>query len=487
MTLSTTATRPLRRGATEAIPLYLQLYRRFRAAILAGGLGPGGRLPSTRDLARDLGCSRTTAEQAYAQLEAEGYVVRYTGRGTTVARFQPEEPQGARAPRVRAPRLLGRGLSARGEGIVRATHCEEPERIRPFNAGLPALEAFPLALWNRLQARCARRSGGTLLGYGDPAGYRPLREAVAAYLGTARGVVCAPEQVVILTSSQQALDLASRLLLDPGDAAWIEDPGYLGARSALLAAGARLVPVPVDGEGLRVDVGRRRAERARLAYVTPSHQYPTGTTLSLERRLALLEWADRSGAFVIEDDYDSEFRYARRPLAAIQGMDASERILYIGTFTKVLFPSIRIAYMVVPRDLVAAVVRARAFMDGHTPQLSQAVLTAFIQEGHFGSHVRRMRSLYQERRDTFLDAAARELRDRVELGPSDAGLRVAAYLRPGTDDRAVARRGEKRGLDLPPLSRFYLKAGGRPGLVLGYAGLTPAAIRAGMRTLARIL
>jgi GntR family transcriptional regulator / MocR family aminotransferase len=471
----------------RAAPLYVQVYRRFRGAILAGGLGPGARLPSTRDLARDLRCSRTTAEQAYAQLEAEGYVVRRTGDGTTVADFQPEHP--ARPPRAHARpvRSSRRALSQRGQAVSASIWCEEPLAIRPFNAGLPALEAFPVEAWNRLQARCARRAGRALLGYGSPAGYPPLREAVAAYLGTSRGVVCSPEQVIILTSSQQALDLVTRMLLDPGDAAWLEEPGYLGARSALQAAGARVIPVPVDEEGLRVDVGRARAEAARLVYLTPSHQYPTGVTLSLERRLALVEWADRAGSFIIEDDYDSEFRYAGRPLAAIQGLGASDRILYVGTFTKVLFPSIRLAYLVAPLDLVGALVKARAFMDGHTPQLAQAVVAEFMSEGHFGSHVRRMRALYQERRDVLKDAAARTMGDRLRLGPSDAGLRVTAYLRPGKDDRKVAARAAARGLDVPPLSRFYLGKEVKAGLVLGYAGLSPAAIRDGMRTLSAVV
>jgi GntR family transcriptional regulator/MocR family aminotransferase len=326
-----------------------------------------------------------------------------------------------------------------------------------------------------------------MLGYGDPAGYAPLRESIAAYLATARGVRCSAAQVVVLTSSQQALDLAARLLVDPGDGAWLEDPGYPGARAALLAAGARVVPVPVDGDGLDVADGVRRAGRARLAYVTPSHQYPTGATLSLERRLALLAWARRTGAWIVEDDYDSEFRYDGRPLAAIQGLEPGSRVVYVGTFTKVLFPSLRLAYVVLPAELVVPFVTARTLLDGHTATLPQAVLADFIAEGHFAAHLRRMRTLYRERRDVMVDAVRGRLDGALRLGPSDAGLHVTGHLDARADDRSAARRAARHGVETPPLSSFFLSARRSPGLVLGYAGLSPEAIRAGVRALAAAL
>ena len=465
-------------------PLHLQIYRRIRGAILSGALPAGARLPSTRTLAIDLGVSRTTAEEAFAQLEAEGFLVRRVGDGTYVS--LPEAPA---KPARRAPRAVvgRRELSTRGRVLAGHPILPEPQTIRAFEAGLPALEAFPVETWNRLLARRLRRSGRDLLGYGQPAGYAPLREAVATYLGTSRGVVCTPAQVVILTSSQQALDLAARLLLDPGDDAWMEEPGYPGARAGLEAAGARIVPVPVDSAGLDVARGEALAPGARLVYVTPSCQYPLGVTASLERRLALLAWAERAGAWIVEDDYNSEFRYTGRPLAAIQGLDAAGRVLYVGTFTKSLFPSLRLAYLVAPEDLVDAFVRARMLQDGHTPTLPQAVLADFVTEGHFGAHIRRMRSLYQSRRDALLDEAARALPRHVTLGPAEAGFHVTAHLPEGTDDRAVQRRAADQGIDVQPLTRYYAGAEPRPGLVLGYVGLSPEAIRAGVRGLAGLV
>ena len=395
----------------------------------------------------------------------------------------PDSPARPAAPRpgqspARSPGA--RSLSARGRAITAAGACPEPTVPRAFAAGLPALEAFPFDTWSRLVTRRLRRSGRSLLGYGDPAGYGPLREAVAAYLGTARGVTCDARQVIILTSSQQALDLTARLLVDPGDEVWMEEPGYLGGRAALTVAGARIVPVPVDENGLDVARGEALAPLARLAYVTPSHQYPLGVTLSLERRLALLAWAERAGSFLVEDDYDSEFRYTGRPLAAIQGLDSGGRVLYVGTFTKALFPSIRLAYLVAPEDLVDAFVHARTLMDGHTPTLLQAVLADFLAEGHFGVHVRRMRALYHERRDALLEAGA-------TLGPVEAGFHATLHLPEGTDDVAVARRAASRGVEVQPLSRFYAGDETTPGLVLGFAGLAPEAIREGMRRLLDVL
>lgn len=475
------------------LPLHLQIYRRIRGSVLAGTLSPGSRLPSTRTLAADLGVSRTTAEEAFAQLEAEGYLVRRVGDGTYVA--LPDAParpvRGMTRPvRGMARRSGQRELSARGRMIAGQDAYSEPSQVRPFSAGLPALEAFPFDAWNRLLTRRLRRSGRQFLGYGDPAGYGPLREAVATYLGTARGVACSPAQVVILTSSQQALDLAARLLIDPGDGVWMEEPGYLGARSAMAAAGARIVPVPVDDAGLDVARGEETAPTARLACVTPSHQYPLGVTMSLERRLALLAWAERAGAWIVEDDYDSEFRYKSRPLAAIQGLDPAGRVIYVGTFTKALFPSLRLAYLVAPEDLAPAFIHARTLQDGHTPTLLQAVLADFLNEGHFGAHIRRMRTIYEARRNVLVEAAGRELDGRALLGPAEAGFHTTLHLPEGTDDRAVARQAEAQGIDTQPLSRFYLgDAGGtaRPGLVLGYGGLTPEAIREGMRGLGRAL
>lgn len=461
-------------------PRYRQVYRQIRDAILERRLRAGERLPSTRTLATESAIARKTAEEAYAQLEAEGYIVRRGGSGSFVADI-------ATMQRTRGEvRLAGRrALSKRGRGIAASTACVEPTVVRAFAAGLPALDAFPIELWQRIIARHARALDARSLVYGDPHGLPALREAIASYLAHARGVRCDASQVVIVSSSQQALDLIARLTIDPDEEAWIENPSYPGARAALVAAGAKLVPVRVDDEGLDVAHGVDLAPKARLAYVTPSHQYPLGKTMSLERRLALLEWARRADAWVIEDDYDSEFRYDGRPVPSIQGLDSAGRVIYVGTFTKVLYPSLRLGYLVLPPDLARSFVNARAQIDGHAPTFLQGVVAEFLREGHFGAHVRRMRALYRARRDLFLEAAEKQL-PMLAFPMLHAGLRATGFFNDARDDRAASRDAARAGLDAPALSKYYVGRG-KPGLVLGYAGLTPDAIRRGVRDLGRVL
>jgi GntR family transcriptional regulator/MocR family aminotransferase len=323
-----------------------------------------------------------------------------------------------------------------------------------------------------------------LLDVGDPAGHRALREATAGYLGAARGVRCDWRQVLIVSSTQQALDLVARVVLDPGDEAWLEEPGYLGARAALTMAGARIVPVPVDAEGIVVEQGVALAPRARLAYVTPSHQYPLGVTATLARRMALLAWADRAAAWIVEDDYDSEFRYAGRPLASVQGLDRWGRVLYAGTFNKVMFPALRIGYLVVPPDLIEPMTAARAATDGPTATLAQAALADFIDDGHFGAHIRQMRRLYEERRDVLRRELDERMGDVLTVSHADTGLHLTAFLSRGRDDRPLAAAAAAAGLDVPPLSRYYIGRAGRRGLVLNFGGAGPAEIAAGVRALA---
>ncbi|HEX7154076.1 MAG TPA: PLP-dependent aminotransferase family protein [Thermoanaerobaculia bacterium] len=469
--------------ADDDTPRYRHVYRHIRAAIEERRLAAGERLPSTRALAAEAGLARKTVEEAYAQLEAEGYLVRRGGSGSFVADVARAMP----ARHQRVVKLSGRRtLSKRGRAIAASTACVEPTTVRPFAAGLPAVDAFPLELWQRLVTRHARRLDGAALIYGDPAGHPPLREAIAAYLGNARGVRCDASQVVIVSSSQQALDLIARLTIDPGDDVWIENPSYPGARAALHGSGARLVPVRADDDGLDVAQGIELAPAARLAYVTPSHQYPLGSTMSLERRLALLASARRADAWIVEDDYDSEFRYDGRPVPAIQGLDTAGRVIYVGTFTKVLFPSLRLAYLVLPPDLVQSFVNARAQIDGHAPPFLQGVVAELITEGHFGAHLRRMRALYRGRRDVFLEAAQKHLRS-LEFPVLHAGLRATGFFRDGRDDREASRQAARRGIEAPPLSRYYLGGPARTGLVLGYAGLTPEEIRRGVRELAKVV
>jgi GntR family transcriptional regulator/MocR family aminotransferase len=475
----------------SSIPLYRQLYEALRTAILAGRLRAGARLPATRTLAGEFGISRNTVMNAYAQLLAEGYVEGEVGSGTYVARTLPDELLYARAGATRMQLLSRRGrtLSRRGT-LLAATRVPTPPfpgELKAFRPGVPALDAFPYELWARLVARRWRRPQRALLGYGDPAGHRPLREAIASYLGAARAVACEASQVIVVAGSQQALNVAARMLLDEGEAAWIEDPGYLGTRGALLGAGARLIPVPVDAEGLDLEAGKARSPEARLIYVTPSHQYPYGVTMSLPRRLALLEWASRAGAWVLEDDYDSEYRYAGRPLAALQGLDREGRVIYLGTFSKVLFPALRLGYLVVPPDLVEAFVAARAMVDRHSPTLDQAALADFIAEGHFARHIRRMRGLYAERQAILVEAARQQLAGLLDVPPAEAGMHLVGWLPAGVDDVDASQRAAAHGVEAPPLSLYSLEPLRRRGLLLGYTAVGEKEIREGVQRLAKAL
>ena len=473
----------------DARPLYRQLYEALRDAILEGQLLPGMQLPATRGLAEQLGISRFTVVSAFEQLLAEGYIQGQVGAGTFVSRELPDTTRPgrliARDPHgAQPPRLSQRGMLL---AATRLTNAPEEGRPRAFRPGQPALDHFPVATWARIAARLYRKPPEALLTYGTIAGYQPLREAIAAYLRAARGVVCEPEQVIIVAGAQQALDLAARVLLDPGDAAWIEDPGFPGARAALQGAGAELVPVPVDAEGLALAQGERARPDARLAYVTPSYQYPLGITMSLARRLALLEWARRAGAWILEDDYDSEFRYVGHPLAALAGLDTTGQVIYMGTFSKVLFPALRLGYLVVPPSAVDAFVQARALAGRHAPTLEQAVLADFIGEGHFARHIRGMRALYQERQTALVDAARAELKGLLEVSPSAAGMHLVGWLDPAMDDRAVTAHLAGLGIEARSLSAHALQVTPRPGILLGYTAWDTEEIRDGVLRLAGAL
>ncbi len=469
-----------------------QLYRQIRDAVLSGRLGPGARLPASRSLASTLGVARQTILDTYDQLASEGYLEGRHGSGTFVAEVLPDDLLRVRGGVTTRPHVadrVHRGLSARGAMLAASLVIPVPLRtpLRPFRIGHPAVDEFPFHIWRRLAARRWHRPPRDLTGYGYPGGYPPLREAIASYLGMVRAVRCAPEQVIVVGGSQQALDLAARLLVDPGDAVWFEEPGYLGARAALTGAGGRVIPVPVDHEGLDVATGERQAPDARMAYVTPSHHYPLGVTMSLARRLALLTWASRANAWILEDDYDSEFRYTGHPLAALQGLDTGGRVIYIGTFSKTLLPEFRLGYLVVTSDLVDAFTSARAVADRQSPTLDQAVLTDFIVEGHFARHIRRMRQLYAERQRLLLEAAQHELAGSIDLRPEAAGLHLVGYLPTGEDDAAVSRAAYARGVDAVALSATYLDPPRARGLLLGYAAYSEAEIKNGMRQLARAL
>lgn len=472
--------------------LVQQLYQNLRSAVLDGRLPVGMRLPASRLLAAELGLARNTVLTAYEQLVAEGYLESRTGDGTYVSRALPDDLLSVGAPTTSTkstPVTVAQSLSSRSQELAAANlgGWEGDHAPRPFRPDLLALDHFPLDIWARLVSRQWRDVTLTLLSYGDAAGFRPLREEIAAYLGAARGVRCTADQVLITAGAQQGIDLAARTLLNPGDMVWVENPMYRGARGALIAAGAALIPVAVDEEGLDVASAQQRAPDARAAYVTPSHQYPTGVTMSLARRLALLEWAERTGAWIIEDDYDSEYRYNCRPLAALQGLDRAGRVIYTGTFSKVLFPALRLGYLVVPQALIEAFVRLRALSDRQSPSVDQAVLAAFLRDGHFARHIRRMRALYAERQAALVEAAPRILGGGLTIRSADAGLHVVGWLPPGVDDKAIARVANAAGISTPAITQSALAPLSQGGLILGYAALTPAQIVEGLHRLRRVL
>ncbi len=457
-------------------PLYRQLYDALRAAILDGRLVAGARLPSTRALAADLRVGRNTVLSAYDQLAAEGYLDGKVGAGTRIAAHLPDRllEVGARTYKAPSPEREPVFLSRRGSAmssVRRSVPHYDRDIGRAFQHGLPAIDQFPATLWSRLLARRARDPRTGLFGYETGEGFRPLRGAIAAYAGAARGVVCTADQVIVTAGAQAALDLAARMVIDPGDAVWIEEPGYLGARGAFLGAGARLVPVPVDAEGLDVEAGIAAEKKPRLIYVTPSHQFPLGVTLSLKRRLALLDFAWRTGAWIVEDDYDSEYRYSGRPIAALQGLDRSGRTLYMGTFAKTLFPALKVGYLIVPDELIDPF-RTAIRISGHVPPAAiQSALADFIGEGHFGTHVRRMLAVYAERRARLLACVENELSNFLEPAPSDGGIQIAAWLKGGGNDRKAAEAAMRADVHVTPLSSYYLGARRRQGFHLGYAAI----------------
>ncbi len=474
-------------SSSQGLGLRERLCAALRQAIRNGSLTHGARLPATRVMAQDLAISRVTVEAAYAQLETEGYVVRRTGQGSFVA-INMAAPQtqhkAKRAQPLDPARLRPADLSQRGQGMLATGGCQEPMRLQAFAAGSPDLRAFPHALWRQLTARRLRQQPEDLMRYGDPQGRADLRTAIAQYLVHSRGVRCTPEQVLVLTSSQQALQLLATLLLDPGDSVWMEDPGYRGARTAFAASGARLHPMAVDSEGMQMDLSQTAAA-PRLVYLTPSHQYPTGHTLSLPRRMALIDYAERHGTWIVEDDYDSEFLYDGRPTPSLQGLDNSGRVVYIGTFSKALFPSLRIAYAVLPPQLVAPMVTTRTVYDGHVAQLAQAVTADFMTQGHFAAHLRLMRQLYRSRRDLLLELLQRYLPWAQALN-SSGGLQIGVALPKGSETD-LSYQAAARGIATPSLSALYHDVHNRnDGWLLGFAALQPDEISVAVKSLAKL-
>jgi GntR family transcriptional regulator / MocR family aminotransferase len=472
-------------------PLYRRVYLALRSVIHAGRLGPSARLPSTRALAADLGVSRNTIMLAYEQLAAEGYVVSRHRSTTSVAGAVPARAVATASaiqpsPRVSAyaQRLIDHPATPSPAAFVR-----RPGLRYDFRYGRPAVDEFPREIWRRLLAVHARRTSRDAVGYASPAGYAPLRDALSEYLRRARALSCDPAQIVIVNGSQQAFDLAARVLLDPGDRAVVEEPHYPGATVTFEAAGASLLRIPVDASGL--DTSQLPSDRGgtRLAYVTPCHQFPTGVIMPLERRLALLAWASRVGAWVVEDDYISEFRYEGRPLEALQSLDRDGRVIYVGTFSKTLFPALRVAYLVLPPALVRPFAAAKWAADRFSATLAQEALADFITSGQFERYLRRASGRNASRRRALIGALHQHFGSRVEVAGENTGVHLLVWVndRRPRDVEGMVARAAKAGVGIYPIAPYYARAPRRAGLLFGYASLTEAEIRAGIRVLADVL
>ena len=473
----------LRRGDG---PLYRRIYLSLKDAIRQGRIGPQSRLPSTRSLAHDLGVSRNTVVLAYEQLAAEGYVVNRDRASASVAQGNFTRPPEAAPPAFQKspPRLSA--YSRRLEGRTGSSSFAVRPGIRyDFRYGLPPADEFPRQIWRRLMAARAKTASREALGYASPAGYEPLRGALAQYLARARGMSCGPEQIVIVSGSQQAIDLVSRVLVDPRDRVVTEEPHYPGATVPFEAAGAKLLYVPVDSAGLDTE---RLPARARLAYVTPCHQFPSGVIMPLERRRALLDWAARADAWIVEDDYVSEFRYEGRPLEALQALDHSGRVIYVGSFSKTLFPALRLAYLVLPRPLVPAFLDAKWAADRFSPMLAQQALADFIADGQFERYLRRAGNRNAARRRTLIAALRQQFGERIEVAGENTGVHLVVWLnqlRPA-ELAPVIERAASAGLGLYSVAPCYRLPQRRAGLLFGYASLSEAEIRAAVRILGEI-
>jgi GntR family transcriptional regulator/MocR family aminotransferase len=477
-------TLPVDRRSCKAF--HRQIYDEFRRRILRGELTTGEIVPSTRQLAHDLRISRLPVLEAYAQLVAEGYFETRAGAGTFITRSLKlsETAMASRSTTaLRAPQRISAGAKA-------LPPYERPwwaERLGPFQVGQPELHDFPVNIWSRLVGRYARSMHVRDLQYGDPFGMPELRTAVATYLRTFRAVRCSPEQIMITSGSQQALDLCVRVLLDSGDQVWVEEPGYWLVKQVLTAAGCRRVPVAVDGEGLNVELGIRLAPRARAALVAPSHQYPLGVTMSVARRLKLLEWASAAAAWIIEDDYDSEYRYDSMPIASLQGLDQSDRVIYIGNFSKVMFPALRLGYVVVPIELRERFAAVRQTMDICPAHLNQATMADFIREGHFARHLRRMKPIYGKRRDVLVTELERYLSRCCQIVGSAAGMHLVLVTPARIDDVGIARKAASQSLWLSPLSASYAGTSAKSGFVLGFGNTKESRIPRAVQTLRHLL
>jgi len=472
-------------------PLHRQLYGELRRAILSGRLAPRQKVPSTRSLAQSLGISRTTVTQSYEQLLSEGYLETRHGSGTFVCAQLPDDLlHSPPLKTIASPAQTSVKLSSYGQRLAQTPFAlpAAPQEPISFRHSRPAFQQFPLNTWRKLLLRHCRTHDSWLDYATDPQGDYGLRQAIARYLARARAIQCQPEQILITNGTQQALDLILRVLLEPGEAIALEDPGYLSARRIFLSHHAHLMPIPVDAAGLCVrHLAALDIPPIRLVYVTPSHQFPTGATLSLSRRLELLSWASRTGALILEDDYDSEYRYGDRPIPALQGLDPGHSVIYIGTFSKVLFPSLRIGYLVLPPNLASLVAHAKWLSDRQLPMLDQRVLADFIEEGHLESHIRRMRSHYDRCRQTLVQALQTHFGSQATIFGEKAGIHVMVHFSLPCLEVEILKRAAQAGIGLMSARPYHLHAESHNNFILGYSELDHATIQQGIERLAQVL
>jgi GntR family transcriptional regulator/MocR family aminotransferase len=467
-----------------------QLYTAMREMIHAGGLHQGERLPASHTLAKDLKISRTTVINVFEILTSEGLVESRTGAGTYVSNAwmatRPDTPKPGNVEINRQPmrkphlsRIFTQAMDAFADRL--------PHKTKAFTTALPAFDAFPRALWAQHAARHWRDDTEVSLGYADPRGYWPLRQAIASHLLSNRGIKCEAEQIFIVSGAQQAFQLIGSLLLDPNDDVWFENPGAIGARNSLITCGANLIPVPVDEDGLVVESGLEQAPDFRLAFVTPSHQQPLGVSMSVERRYALLQAAEDANAYIIEDDYDGEFRYSGHPPPTLKSIDSIGRVIYVGTFSKTLFPALRLGFFLAPEPLVGVFNRVSEALLQGVPTSNQAVVADFMQEGHFATHIRRMRKIYAERHQVLCDAASEHLSGLLDIVPTDTGLHTIGRLAPGLSETEISRDALERDIVVTPIERYCIAPCDVKGLVLGFSGIKPPEIITGVDILAEVL
>ncbi len=472
---------------SAAPPLYSQLYEQFRQMILSKRLRPGDRLPATRDLAIELGVSRTIITQSFEQLILEGYLLGKTGSGTFVADVLPDSLiNAATSEKKNFVPDNGKSFEKTADLIPEELlhrNCNK-EDVTPFQTGHAALDLFPYNIWYEVSKKVFKNLKQYPLGYEESIGYEPLRNEIAKYLRISRAVKCEAEQIIIVNGSQQGLNLIVQCLLKRGDRIWMEDPGYHGMKFACLNRNVTICPVPVEKDGINVNFGISKYPEAKLAYVTPSHQFPLGVTLSLNKRLQLLEWANQRNMWILEDDYDSEFQYEGQPLASLQGLDNNGTVIYSGTFSKVLFPGLRLAYIVLPTiEMVYELKKVKGMMDRQSPILDQIILSKFIEEGHFLRHIRKMRLLYSERRKILVKLIEENLSDYLTVEPSASGMNITASLSEKIDVQKLKEEAKINGVIVPFINDYTLENFIKPSVTLGFTGFTKYILKTGIQKL----